>query len=1141
MFLPSVIKKYLALILLGTFVPSLVLGASNIEVGQQYGLDMWGTNNGTSGKIYFPTDLDDFGNGPEGVEVTDTQVLGKLFSENYGWIDLQPVSGSGISVSIENVGGNPQGTLYGLAWGENTGWIDFGIDTVNNQPGVFVDQGGYFQGFAWSETVGWLAFGDVTTLSDKAQTTWRPVLGLDSDEDGVVDTVDLDDDNDGILDAEEDANIDNDNDPTTNPTNTDGDAFPDYLDLDSDDDGVNDVIESGHGIIDLDKDGVMDGASVDFGANGIHLSIESNDTFAAAITYTIQNTDTDGVPDYKDTDDDGDLVLTKFENPDPNNDKAVDDAQNTDNDTLPDYLDVDDDGDGIRTIIENPDPNNDGAVDDAQNTDGDLKPDYLDIDDDGDGVLTITEDDDTDGDGDPSTNPTDTDNDGTPDYLELPSLPPSNISLSNNTIQETRSIATTVGFLSTFDPNVGDTHDYSFTCSVPGIDDARFKTIGSQLVSGIVFNYSNPVDANADGIYEICIVSTDQDTNSYEKLFSITITELQGDTDGDGMPDAWEVLHGLDPNSPVDDPSIGHGPNDDPDNDGLTNIQEYNGGGNDTDPNDPDSDDDTLKDGFEVQDSLTDPNDPDSDSGLTPGTDENDDGINDQYADPDGDGLLNFEEQMAGSHPGDADTDDDGLTDLEEIGFGSDPTIYDTDGDGMSDKCERAHGFNPTNNADGALDPDGDGKTNAQECAGGTSPYKKDKEPLPDFTSIGSSGKAGAREWCVGRTREECAGFLVGLGNSDLENFEENYARSLEIALELNEGRASRKITYIDALGRERFAGFIKGKLATDGFARQDDGFIYRRHVVRESRLHASADDPVFMPKYTVSNLSDVEADHESLVDMISMNSLGLLTADRDHQFKPGVTLTWAELLHAMLWVREIPIKTLEELEMVPELDNITKRNNFVSRVLHTAFDEKIIRRSFDPSTIVTRGNVLELMAYEYGLNLDSISEEVVFADIESGHELYSIAQAAAKQNWFDRSSLKTLKPNRPMTRHLFSSWFISSLSLANPFLDTPAFNKTADKLQRLYDDVYQLKDTEVDDQGPQNRIKNSTGLSELSDAELALRARKIREKLRTEKAAFGPTRAVWDDPNIKKSRLKFKDNSENIRRQGGGFYEKES
>lgn len=58
----------------------------------------------------------------------------------------------------------------------------------------------------------------------------------------------------------------------------------------------------------------------------------------------------------------------------------------------------------------------------------------------------------------------------------------------------------------------------------------------------------------------------------------VTITPL--DTDGDGMPDYWEILYGFDPLNPAD-------ASQDADGDGLTNLEEFLLGSNPLDPADP--------------------------------------------------------------------------------------------------------------------------------------------------------------------------------------------------------------------------------------------------------------------------------------------------------------------------------------------------------------------------------------------------------------------------------------------------------------------------------------------------------------------------------------------------------------------------
>jgi hypothetical protein len=98
------------------------------------------------------------------------------------------------------------------------------------------------------------------------------------------------------------------------------------------------------------------------------------------------------------------------------------------------------------------------------------------------------------------------------------------------------------------------------------------------------------------------------------------------DSDGDGLPDEWEVQYGLDPY----DPSGDNGAAGDPDGDELTNIQEYNA---DTHPMNNDTDGDVMQDGWENRYGFN-PNNP-----------------ADAQEDADGDSLSNREEYERGSDP----------------------------------------------------------------------------------------------------------------------------------------------------------------------------------------------------------------------------------------------------------------------------------------------------------------------------------------------------------------------------------------------------------------------------------------------------------------------------------------------------------
>jgi len=139
----------------------------------------------------------------------------------------------------------------------------------------------------------------------------------------------------------------------------------------------------------------------------------------------------------------------------------------------------------------------------------------------------------------------------------------------------------------------------------------------------------------------------------------------------------------------------------DPDQDGLTTLQEWTGSQNPfnqepTDPFDADSDDDGLSDRLEMTNSPpTNPLSPDTDGddfpwGTTRYTQDNQEagaGTDPHDPDTDGDGLYDGWELALGLDPLDTDSDNDGTPDGDE----------DYDGDGVSNLAEQSANSNPAN------------------------------------------------------------------------------------------------------------------------------------------------------------------------------------------------------------------------------------------------------------------------------------------------------------------------------------------------------------------------------------------------------------------------------------------------------------
>lgn len=99
---------------------------------------------------------------------------------------------------------------------------------------------------------------------------------------------------------------------------------------------------------------------------------------------------------------------------------------------------------------------------------------------------------------------------------------PTNIAISNSTLVENTPVGTPVGDLSTTDIDVGDLFTYTLVSGTGSTDNAKFSISGNQLVVAQTPNFED----NAGHFYTVRVRSTDLGGLTVEKVFTITITDV---------------------------------------------------------------------------------------------------------------------------------------------------------------------------------------------------------------------------------------------------------------------------------------------------------------------------------------------------------------------------------------------------------------------------------------------------------------------------------------------------------------------------------------------------------------------------------------------------------------------------------------
>ena len=97
---------------------------------------------------------------------------------------------------------------------------------------------------------------------------------------------------------------------------------------------------------------------------------------------------------------------------------------------------------------------------------------------------------------------------------------PTDILLSNNSVSENQAIGTSVGDFTTTDPDTGNTFTYSLVTGNGDTDNSLFTIADNQLKANAQF------DLETKNSYSVRVKTTDQEGLSYEKPFTIAVTNV---------------------------------------------------------------------------------------------------------------------------------------------------------------------------------------------------------------------------------------------------------------------------------------------------------------------------------------------------------------------------------------------------------------------------------------------------------------------------------------------------------------------------------------------------------------------------------------------------------------------------------------
>ncbi|WP_169735723.1 beta strand repeat-containing protein [Intrasporangium oryzae] len=105
-------------------------------------------------------------------------------------------------------------------------------------------------------------------------------------------------------------------------------------------------------------------------------------------------------------------------------------------------------------------------------------------------------------------------------FTVSPNAAPTDLALSNAAVAENQPVGTTVGTLSTTDPDAGDTFTYSLVSGAGDTDNGSFSISGDTLATAASFDFETK------NSYSVRIQTKDSAGNTFAKSFTITVTDV---------------------------------------------------------------------------------------------------------------------------------------------------------------------------------------------------------------------------------------------------------------------------------------------------------------------------------------------------------------------------------------------------------------------------------------------------------------------------------------------------------------------------------------------------------------------------------------------------------------------------------------